>query len=398
MPAVFPASEERRLAGLPSSAPSGSVPSAEAALRAVVLERIHCSLRAASRSLDVTGTIPSVTDVVFRGTVDGSPAVIKCCYGGLSVSRLMHLVGRGVDVARMAATWRERLPFSPEGLSLRWLSSALAGRSVTVPRVLHEDGDVLVIEDLGVPDASERAADARLLESLWAAVSAVWRRSADTAEMRALARINGAKSVEMIFRRKFLRPDALGASRGQFGQREDWAVFAGLGDAILGSYPPVSGRVGLLYGDLKPEHLLVLDDSLAVIDPAVRIGEPAEDVARFLMRSACLPDTRAAGAHTEGRREGGALREALIASAAATVGMMSHRQVLHLMAMDWMNILSTWQIRRRARGKPPMLTDAERARSIVLQRALLQWGQVDVLALSRELAACAETTDGGGRR
>ncbi|MEV7619453.1 hypothetical protein AB0N59_04860 [Microbacterium sp. NPDC089321] len=353
-----------------------------AALHGAVLDRVRTSLGARFGEVEIISTIPSVTDFAFRGTAYGRPVVIKCSYGGLSIARLMHLVARGVDVQRMADERRESLPFSPEAMSLRWLSDVLGEHNIYVPQVLHDDGDVVIMEDLGVAGGGHQPFR-ESVNNLWPALSALWRRTARTDAMRRVVRINAEKSIEAIFRRKFRSRDILRATRDDFADPNDWAVFAGLRDAISGTYPLVDTRIRLIYGDLKPEHLLFRRGTLSLIDPALRLGSPAEDMARFLIRAACASDGEDARSYSA----------ECIESAEKTVAELPRRKVLRFMAMDWLNIISTWHLRRRAYRARATLTPAERRQGVLLQRSLLRASAVDVMELTWELSACMESQE-----
>lgn len=93
--------------------------------------------------------------------------------------------------------------------------------------------------------------------------------------------------------------------------------------ALVRPTPTASPR--LVYGDLKPEHVLIdLNGGIVLIDNALHIDEPAQDVARFLLRSALA-----------GHR-------GLLQRHPGWIDHVDCHQVALLMAIDWFNIVTTW--------------------------------------------------------
>lgn len=268
--------------------------------------------------------------MVFATSCDGHAAVAKCALAGMSRSTLVATLGARVrddDVERRAETWAQALACSPEGTSLEILAEIVADDVVRVPRVLVADRDVTVVER--VPADGATRLTGQQAEHLWRAMERLWKTSAVTGEGRRHGvNANHRRSIEWTYERKFGGTRAHRYLRTALPAPRLHRAVGAVVDGVALSRPRAAATPRLVHGDLKPEHVISsVGGHVHLIDPAVHLGDPRADVARLLLRSALA--SGGAGAALQGR-----------AGEAATE--LGGETVVVLMAMDWVNIVTTW--------------------------------------------------------
>lgn len=218
---------------------------------------------------------------------------------------------------------------------------------VRVPDVLFESKDVLVIEHVPGRGATGRERGfAQAIWAMWQAVSIIWSSQPLDPREVAATNLNRRRSIEATFARKFSDE-----RRVQYidqlttGTRSRQALLA-LVESVEWGPRPSGVRLGLVYGDLKPEHLLLdpVGEAAAMIDPAIRMGDPTEDVARFMMRSLLSKDS---------------LRGPLLDAGETKARSLPVRRLTHLLAADWANILTTRLNADSGRGQRRPLDNGE---------------------------------------
>lgn len=313
------------------------------------------------RGLPVSGTpvraVESLTNFVY--SAGRAEWVAKYSVLGLSKPSLVRWVGAvGGDLGRLAAAQREYLaggdtevhremdglrlltrrvgPYFPE------VRSCVNGVLVTRPEpdatplsTLLHDGDPQALQQVGAVQ--------ELVAAIWATDAA----GISDREHRSLL-ATGQRGIVATFASKFASFGSERYLRG-LGLPGRWVGVAlrlapGLLETADGRPAP-----SLIFGDLKPEHVLVHHGRPPVLlDPALQYGDPAADLARFVCRVVL---DGVSGAPRSGRDE-------LAAHVVATVlqsraAGRSTPRIGALIAMDALNILSTRTALARAEVDAP---------------------------------------------
>ncbi|MDA1362711.1 hypothetical protein O1R50_24030 [Glycomyces luteolus] len=289
--------------------------------------------------------IPSVTSYVYMFESDVGRAVAKCSILGKARSSLRREGGvRARELGEITRAQREYAAASSacldEARGLRLLTGILG--TDAVPRVIGLVDGVLVVAaerastpsvaDRDVPDekASEASAYAvGLLERLWEYPPA-------RLEPTDADAVNRAHALGMVgtFRRKFLR----GRHRRYVDRVVPSAELArgisSLVETIARTPWPSSKTMRLVYGDFKPEHVLLREGAQPMlIDPLPAFGWRECDIARFLMRMGLLSMSDSSRLP---------LLERVCAMLAARLpDDLDARLVQWFMAMDFVNIYTT---------------------------------------------------------
>ncbi|MFG3342622.1 hypothetical protein [Glycomyces sp. NPDC048151] len=289
--------------------------------------------------------IPSVTSYVYMFDADIGRAVAKCSILGKARSSLRQEGGvRARELDEIVRAQREYAATSSacldEARGLRLLTGILGADAV--PRVIGLVDGVLVIAAEGASTASiadrdvpnEKASEASayavgLLERLW-------EYPPTRLEPPDADAVNRAHALGMVgtFRRKFLR--------GRHRQYVDKVVpsaelargISSLVETIARTSWPSSGAMRLVYGDFKPEHVLLREGARPMlIDPLPAFGWRECDIARFLMRMVLLSMSDSTRLSL--------LKQVSDVLAARLPDDLDARLVQWFMAMDFVNIYTT---------------------------------------------------------
>ncbi|MGW0992196.1 phosphotransferase [Streptomyces sp. NPDC002523] len=268
-------------------------------LFALSTDRIH---RAAAdlwpgEPLTLGDHVPSVTGYVHRAHVDGRDVFAKDSILGLSlVSVLRGMAGDRAKVRAAQAAYAT----SPGSLLAREAAQlrALDAVGVRVGRCVGYAAGVLFTEPVTGPTLADLIAKDpdRTGDLLTAAVTGL----EGLQSPRVVAQVDAApipeRSIDGTFRRKFngvsghLYVERLGLDR--LDERTRRGVAAVLGAVVarllkLRLTPP-TGPTVIVYGDLKPEHVLFPDgptEAPVFIDPGLARGPAHHDAAKLVSRT-----------------------------------------------------------------------------------------------------------------
>jgi hypothetical protein len=301
----------------------------------------------------IVGAYPSVTNYVFiLSARDGTRFVAKYGLLGRSLPTVL-LLHAGSDMQGVLRLQREYLRDRPrlalEHEQLRRLDQWMPGLAPTP--VGYAEGVLLlrhVAARMTLTDLLARHDD---LDGLLAMVLAVSDR------VHALIANDSVREFAERFPLDLLRSDIsrtflrkFGGGSPTAGSPEDprrgpglpWEA-AGWGPRLLGGIAAELRELGcrpadgLLFGDLKPEHVLFgATGKVCLLDPSVHAGRRSADLARFLARTMLVGHTLEHGAR---ERVGAALARVFLQRACTPD---AHAEVGLLIVADLMNILSTY--------------------------------------------------------
>ncbi|MEU5163400.1 phosphotransferase [Streptomyces sp. NPDC020875] len=224
-------------------------------------------------TIRIRGYVPSATSCVLRIAVGNTPFVAKLSLLGVSVSSVLRGThGAWPEVLAAQEQYESGAGHLMERQALQYGLLASAGLGDSQPVV--RDGVLFTRElpgrPLGAVVAQYPARTSRLLRGALRELNILTARP----EALVLARAAGTPdaTISAVFERKFgqsQRSDEL-LEQAVIRLRE---LAAGLDS------PDVA-----VFGDLKPEHVLVGRDRYAFIDPALSVGSPVLDVAKLVSR------------------------------------------------------------------------------------------------------------------
>lgn len=388
---------------LPDRAPHTHPLPERLSFRRVAADAVEQIQRAAvtlwpGRPLTIEQHVPSVTSYVHRVHVDGETLYAKVPYLGAS---LVSLLRGGYGTWPEIATRQREYAATPDNLAareaaqLRLLSTLgrplvcrLAGVRNGVLFTAAVNGPTLTDLLLARPDA---AAD--LLG--WPLQELHDLRSPDVRHQADATRLISERSISGTFVRKFnatgttVYIDRLGAERCPAAERprvvEQLRRTVNRLSRLRSAVLPVA-RTELVYGDLKPEHVLYPDgpDGLPVLlDPGLLRSHPAADMAKLISRIALVlvahqPQTATVDGVIQGI-------DTLVSGRADGMARGARhawiRQITALWLMDTLNITTTFL------SAPPDLPMPRHADALVTQVARLA-ALVD--AVSEDLATGAD--------
>ncbi|MFD4787609.1 phosphotransferase [Streptomyces sp. NPDC058459] len=300
--------------------------------------------------------VPSVTGYVQRAGIGGRSVFAKDSILGLSLVSVLRGVAGDRDTVRAAQAAYASSPGSllaREAAQLRVLDAV----GVRVGRCTGYAAGVLFTEPTTGPTLADLIVEdpARTGDLLGATVTAL--EALQHPQVAAL--IDSAaipeRSIDSTFRRKFngvsgrLYMSRLGVDRLDERSRQSVAAVVGVVVARLLKLrltPPIGPAV-IVYGDLKPEHILWPDgpaEAPSFIDPGLSRGPAHHDIAKLVSRTVLalitaphvdgpavtVADGIAAFVAGQTRPLGGAMRGLWL------------RQLLVTWLMDTVNILSTY--------------------------------------------------------
>ncbi|MFH9735870.1 phosphotransferase [Streptomyces sp. NPDC017260] len=268
-------------------------------LFALSTDRIH---RAAAglwpgEPLTLGDRVPSVTGYVHRARVGGRDLFAKDSILGLSLVSVLRGVAGDREKVRAA---QAAYATSPSSLLAREAAQlcALDTAGVRVGRCTGYAGGVLFTESVTGPTladliAKEPERTCALLTAAMAALDGLQRPPV-------AAQVDAApipeRSIDGTFRRKFngvsgrLYIDRLGLDRLDERSRQGIVAVVGVVVARLLKLrlSPPTGPTVIVYGDLKPEHILWPDgptEAPVFIDPGLARGPAHHDAAKLLSRT-----------------------------------------------------------------------------------------------------------------
>ncbi|MFL4910763.1 phosphotransferase [Streptomyces sp. MMS24-I2-30] len=310
--------------------------------------------------LDVGDQVPSVTGYVRRIHVDGRPLHAKYSLLGVSlVSLLRGACGPWPQVRATQQDYVQRTDalIGREAAQLRLLVEL--GRPRVCPVVGARRG-VLFTESVTGPSLAQLLMDqphhsAGLLTGTFSELRELHHQAA--VQRLGPAGAIGERSIAGTFQRKFnglsgpAYVQRLGADRCAVDDREE--VVEALKQVVVrlhrlrGRVLPQPHRRVLVYGDLKPEHVLFPDgpDQPPVfIDPGLLLAGTAVDAAKLISRTVLTlaasrpgPETGKHVAHGIGVFAAGRMKGLSVKACRAWL-----RDVLVLWLMDSVNILTTY--------------------------------------------------------
>jgi 3-deoxy-D-arabino-heptulosonate 7-phosphate (DAHP) synthase class II len=259
--------------------------------------------RLAGLTSDDLVPVPSLTNFAYlvprltRADADPAPGIIKYAMLGLSKPSLLRTAVANGGTSNgwlRSAQYQYQLgatEASQEGEGLRLLGARVGparfasvvdqSASIVATRLA---ADAIPLADLlstGDPETIDRIGSLlQLMETIWAGSRGL------SATEHAMLLRNQHRSAHPTFARKFAGPashdylTSLALPPSVVGRAADTAR------SLLADAGPVAGHE-LIFGDLKPEHVLCrADGELTLIDPAVRYGSPADDLTRLTGRIA----------------------------------------------------------------------------------------------------------------
>lgn len=268
-------------------------------LFALSVDRIH---RAAvdlwpGETLTLGDHVPSVTAYVHRASVGGKDVFAKTSILGLSLVSVLRGVAGDRDRVRAA---QAAYATSPTSLLAREAGQlrALDAVGVRVGRCVGYTGGVLFTEPVAGPTLADLVAKdpARTCDFLTATVAALEGLQCPQVAAQVDAAPIPERSIDGTFRRKFngvsgrLYISRLGLDRLN-DERTRQNVAAVVGAVVarllkLRLVPP-TGPAVIVYGDLKPEHILFPDgpaEAPVFIDPGLARGPAHRDAAKLVSR------------------------------------------------------------------------------------------------------------------
>ncbi|MDX3386184.1 phosphotransferase [Streptomyces niveiscabiei] len=297
--------------------------------------------------------VPSVTGYVHRVRVDDRALYAKTSFLGMSLVSLLCGAGGPWPVVRQAQQAYQDRPGSlpaREAAQLRLLAAmaaprvcALAGLKsgvvFTEPVSGPSSGDLLLAQ----PDDTSG-----LLSRVFAELHPI--HQPDTAGRLAPAWDIGERGIASTFLRKFngLSGQAyialLGAERREHGAREEVVELihrsVGRLRQLHMALPPATGTT-LVYGDLKPEHVLFPDgpgERPVLLDPGLLRADVMVDLAKLISRTVLFLATIRPGPSAAQRIATGL--DDFVRRQAKEHARLRH--VLTLWLMDTVNIVTTY--------------------------------------------------------
>ncbi|MEU2284296.1 phosphotransferase [Streptomyces sp. NPDC013178] len=241
--------------------------------------------------------VPSITGYVHHATVGGRTLYAKDSILGLSLVSVLRGLAGDWDTVRAAQAAYATSPGSllaREAAQLRTMETA----GVRVARCCGYAAGVLFTESVAGPTLADLIAKDPALtrDLLTAAVTGLEGLQQPAVAAQADAAPIPERSIDGTFRRKFngvsgrLYVERLGADR--LGERTRRGVVAVVGVIVarllkLRLTPP-TGPTVIVYGDLKPEHVLFPDgpsEAPVFIDPGLARGSAHHDTAKLVSRT-----------------------------------------------------------------------------------------------------------------
>lgn len=341
----------------------------------------RCGLR-----LDAIVSVESVTDVVFRATLDREKVIVKCCLSGTSRVRLISVLSREnqVDAANIVQRVIKPESDGPSSAEVSYRAAAdnARGFPIRVPEVIFSRQNIVAVQDLSPATPLAHTRTPPHLGPLWEFLNHIW--NYGTTPERHTHAINLAHrhSIESTFERKFnphYYRDYLDTLH--IGERARRSLVA-LTECVAYHRQRPRARYGLVYGDLKPEHILIgSSETISVIDPAVHRSSAEADVARFLGRYSTIP----------GLSERHVVSIDHMEDSEGPLAHLDRRLITHLLVMDWLNITTT----RSSLGSPTggvVSDDAKLAEAAHALAAILTKSTANPYEAARRLASiCAAT-------
>ncbi len=341
------------------------------------IRRAACDLWP-GQTLTLGEHVPSITGYVHRATVEGRTLYAKDSILGLSLVSVLRGLAGDWDAVRAAQAAYVTSPaslLSREAAQLRTLEAA----GVRAARCSGYAAGVLFTEPVTGPTLADLIAKdpARTRDLLTAAVTGLEGLQHPAVAAQVDAAPIPERSIDGTFRRKFngvsgrLYVERLGADR--LDERTRRGVVAVVGVVVarllkLRLTPP-TGPTVIVYGDLKPEHVLFPDgpsEAPVFIDPGLARGPAHHDAAKLVSRTfldllgappldnpAAVVDGIAAFVADQTRALRGTLRGLWL------------RRLLVTWQMDTVNILSSYLT------APAALPLPEHARAVVDQTEAL---------------------------
>ncbi|MEY8042190.1 hypothetical protein AB8O55_22485 [Saccharopolyspora cebuensis] len=232
--------------------------------------------------------------------------------------------------------------------------AAQPDRAITVPEVLACDGGVLITSAAGGGSVAKALLnhDPATLESVTAAMQHAASLAADPALRDALAATAGRRSntITATLARKF---GGAYAERYLAGLGTGWSdeadrvplvrEFARVVAAVRLAAPPAAPVGHVVFGDLKPEHILIDEHTRRQVwlDPCLHLGELAEDAAKLASRLALHAGLLSRTPHPDLPR----ILHTVVESAVEAYPPKWRRQARARLAVWWLgdvlNVLST---------------------------------------------------------
>ncbi|MFB7510018.1 phosphotransferase [Streptomyces broussonetiae] len=327
-------------------------------LFALSADRIH---RAAAdlwpcEPLTLGDHVPSVTGYVHRASIGGRDVFAKDSILGLSLVSVLRGVAGDRDMVRAAQAAYATSPASllaREAAQLR----ALDASGVRVGRCAGYAAGVLFTEPVTGPTLANLITKdpGRTYDLLSTAVAALESLQRPQVASQVDAASIPERSIDGTFRRKFngvsgrLYVERLGLDRVDERRRRNVAAVVGAVVARLLKLRliPPTGPAVIVYGDLKPEHVLFPDgptEAPVFIDPSLARGPACHDTAKLVSRTflALLAAPHLDGPAStvvDGIGEFVAGRMRTLHGPARTLWL---RRLLVTWLMDTVNILSTY--------------------------------------------------------
>lgn len=342
----------------------------------------------AGESVHVGSQLPSVTNYVTLLQVGERSFVAKYSLLGTSlVSVVRGLRGTWPEVESNQQSYLAdaRTQLAQEHDQLRVLATVIhhSAMPLRVPQVIAYDAGVLITVAAASPSLSnELLRDGQQPGELLSRV-------ADTARhlqgafgtghppLRATLLSNPHSSIAGTYARKFLSPrharDYLALGQGWAGpteRREIQESLRKLRTVLPSLLRPIAPSV-VIYGDLKPEHILLEPTGSQIwIDPGLQRADPAAELAKLVSRTALLlVITQPPGDRTSAILDAldQLLNEFLRCHARGETHTL--RRVLALWLADWSNYLATGLSLPPQVPLPlprPLLAAAARARALLM--------------------------------
>ncbi|MEU2740945.1 phosphotransferase [Streptomyces sp. NPDC007095] len=268
-------------------------------LFALSADRIHRAAGALwpGEPLTLGDHVPSVTGYVHRASIGGRNVFAKDSILGLSLVSVLRGVAGDHDRVRAAQAAYATSPGSllaREAAQLRALDAA----GVRVGRCAGYAAGVLFTEPVTGPTLADLIAKdpARTGDLLTTAVTALEALQRPQVAAQVDSAAIPERSIDGTFRRKFngvsgrLYISRLGVDRLDERSRQGVAAVVGMVVARLLKLrltPPIGSTV-IVYGDLKPEHILWPDgptEAPVFIDPGLARGPAHHDTAKLVSRT-----------------------------------------------------------------------------------------------------------------
>ncbi|WP_051718229.1 phosphotransferase [Streptomyces megasporus] len=348
--------------------------------------------------------VPSATGYVKRLTVDGRPLYAKLSVLGaslVSVLRGLHGTWDQVQDRQRAYAARPDHLLHREAAHLRLLAELGRPR---VPAVAGLHHGVLFTEPATGPSLAAHLArhpdqTAASLEEVCVDLQRL--HTLDPAVL-GTAQVISERSIPATFARKFIIPDSdaylrqIGAPRLPEAHRRVVEVEMRAAARHVTHRPLPAGPVTLVYGDLKPEHVIHPPDGsgLVLLDPGLRPANAAEDLTRLISRTLLMAVT---GLIPGGARTVVEQVAAFVADIARTMPApdLWLRETTTLWLMDTLNITSTYLTAPPGLPMPPLahaVTDhATAVAAMVHQASLALTSSADGDRAWERAISCAHT-------